>query len=278
MDQGGELWTSDALRRIVLAANYTMEPTGNDCPQQNGKVERLNGTYGVMVRALLYSAGLPPKYWSAALLHAVHLKNRLWHSAIDCTPYQAWTGKVPDISHLRVFGSLISPRRNGPRPAKLDKHTYDGIFLGYTSTYKNIVYIDTNSGRVKHCQAPSSFDESHFSSERRPPGPQFLFNLGLFSITPPIGISTTNVAPLPALYPPSPCIVGSFFPPLPSLATLLPLPFGDIIDTSDSPAFAASLTAPEVMSIALSGNPFGPSFTETISIVGQHPTAGLETR
>jgi hypothetical protein len=32
------------------------------------------------------------------------------------------------------------------------------------------------------------------------------------------------------------------------------------------------------MSIALSGNPFGPSFTETISIQGQHPTAGLEVR
>jgi len=39
----------------------------------DGKVERLNGTFGVMVRSLLYSSGLPSKYWSAALVHAVHL-------------------------------------------------------------------------------------------------------------------------------------------------------------------------------------------------------------
>jgi hypothetical protein len=52
---------------------------------------RLNGTYGVMVRSLLYSAGLPPKYWSAALVHAVHLKNRLWHSALNCTPLKCST-------------------------------------------------------------------------------------------------------------------------------------------------------------------------------------------
>jgi hypothetical protein len=88
MDQGGELWRSAALRTIVAEAGNDMEPTGSDSPHQNGKVEQLNGTFGVMVRSLLYNAGLPPKYWSAALVHAVHLKNRLWHSALDCTPYE----------------------------------------------------------------------------------------------------------------------------------------------------------------------------------------------
>ena len=49
-----------------------MEPTpGSDSPHQNGKVECLNGTFGVMVHSLLYSSGLPPKYWSAALLSIV---------------------------------------------------------------------------------------------------------------------------------------------------------------------------------------------------------------
>mgnify|MGYP006166984397 FL=1 len=73
LDQGGELWRSAALRDVTANAGYIMEPTGSDSPHQNGKVERLNGTFGVMVRSLLYSSGLPPKYWSAALVHAVHL-------------------------------------------------------------------------------------------------------------------------------------------------------------------------------------------------------------
>ena len=43
-------------------------------------------------------------------------------------------------------------------------------------------------------------------------------------------------------------------------------------------AAAAALSAPEVMSIELSGNPFGPSFVESIPITGTHITAGLEVQ
>ena len=131
IDQGGELWCSDSLHHITANAGYVMEPTGSDSPHQNGKVERLNGTFGVMVRSLLYSSGLPPQYWSAALVHVVHLKNRLWHSALDVTPFEAWNGSQPDLSHLHVFGSLLSAKIPGSQHAKLDKHTYDGIFFGY---------------------------------------------------------------------------------------------------------------------------------------------------
>ena len=282
VDQGGELCASHDLRQVFYNAEYTLEPTGNDTPNQNGKAERLNGTFGTMVRSLLYSAGLGPKYWSSALVHAVHLKNRLWHSAIHTTPYHLWTGKQPDLSHLRIFGSLISPRRNGARPAKLDKHTYDGIFLGYTSTCSNITYVDIHTGRVKICQAPTHFDESHFSNSRRPPGPQFLFDLGLHSTTPSSRFSVpTTTVPCPKdsqlLYPPllldcPPC-------PLPSLACITPLPISELLDTSSISLFsAAAVAAPEVMSIAFSDDPFGPSFLETIPITGSHPSAGIETR
>ena len=183
LDQGGELWRSAALRDVTANAGYIMEPTGSDSPHQNGKVERLNGTFGVMVRSLLYSSGLPPKYWSAALVHAVHLKNRLWHSALACTPFELWNGHKPDLSHLRVFGSLLTTRIPGDRPAKLDRHTYDGIFLGYEGSTKNVMYIDVHSGRVK-VGGSFTFDELHYTSSHRPPGPQFLFDLGLHTSLP----------------------------------------------------------------------------------------------
>ena len=280
VDQGGELWRSNELCKVVLEAKYVMEPTGNDSPNQNGKVERLNGTFGIMVRSLLYSSSLPPKYWSSALLHAVHLKNRLWHSAIDQTPYGAWTGNKPDLSHLRVFGSLLSPRQNGHRPAKLDKHTYDGIFLGYPSTTNNAWYIDINTGRVKNATTPSVFDEAHYSSTNRPPGPQFLFDLGLKSALP-------DELPVPTIVPcaPAPPIAAIKPSPLPPLACISPLPLGELNPFSiahifDTPATttiaaAASLAAPEVMSIELSGDPLGPCFDESIPIGGLHVLAGL---
>ena len=75
MDQGGELWRSASFRAAAAESGYDIEPTGSDSANQNGKVERLNGTYGVMVRSLLYSSGLRPIFWSVSLIHAVYLKN-----------------------------------------------------------------------------------------------------------------------------------------------------------------------------------------------------------
>jgi hypothetical protein len=95
MDQGGDLWRSEKIRTVAAKHDYMLEPTGSDSPSQNGKVERLNGTLGVMVRALLYSSGLVPMFWSSALVLAVYLKNRLYHRPIRCTPpYFAWTGDI----------------------------------------------------------------------------------------------------------------------------------------------------------------------------------------
>lgn len=108
LDQGRELWISQDAQDIIDTHKYIMEPTGYDLPNQNGKVERLNGTLGVMVRALLYSSSLKPEFWSAALLHAIYLrKNRLVHWRIGKTPYKVWYGCKPDIGHLRIFGSIV---------------------------------------------------------------------------------------------------------------------------------------------------------------------------
>jgi hypothetical protein len=93
-DQGGELARSSEFRHVMLAEfGYTVELTGADSPSQNGGVEIFNGTLAVRVRTLLYGSGLPAKFWSSALLHAVYIQNRLVHSATGITPYQGWYGR-----------------------------------------------------------------------------------------------------------------------------------------------------------------------------------------
>jgi hypothetical protein len=57
----GALLNCDTLRDIANALSYIIEPTGSNSAWQNGKVERLNGTFGIMVRCLLYSSGLSEK-------------------------------------------------------------------------------------------------------------------------------------------------------------------------------------------------------------------------
>jgi hypothetical protein len=51
-----------------------------------------------------------------------------------------------DKTHARVIKSWDG---YGKRRSKLDRHDFKGIFLEYTATDKNIIYLDMDYGRVK---------------------------------------------------------------------------------------------------------------------------------
>ena len=131
-----------------------------------------------MTRRLLYLSGLPPKFWADALLHSVYLYNRSVNSAIGMTPQEAHTGVKPDLSRLRVFGSRVLCKVLGKRTAKIDHHIYKGIFIGYGATDKHIGYIDSITSREKTA-THAVFNEAHYTSTTRPPGPQLLYSLGM---------------------------------------------------------------------------------------------------
>jgi hypothetical protein len=136
---------------------------------------------------LLYGAGLPAKFWSIALLHSVYLHNHLVHSAMNKTPYEVWYGRKPDITHLKTFGSRVCVKRTGSRRCKLDRHDFTGIFLGYTATDQNIIYLE-DSGIVKSCHH-AVFDEAWYHQPTRPPAAQLLYDLGLEAETDPMTTS-----------------------------------------------------------------------------------------
>ncbi len=47
------------------------------------------------------------RYWGEAFQYAVHIRSVTYTSALeDQVPVHAWTGNKPDISHLRIFGSV----------------------------------------------------------------------------------------------------------------------------------------------------------------------------
>jgi IS30 family transposase len=99
-DEGGELWGSHAFQQAVRASGYILESTAPDASFQNGMAERPNRTLGDMMCSLLHTASLGPEYWSWAIIHATYLKNRLPHQAIDITPFEAYTGKKPNLKKL----------------------------------------------------------------------------------------------------------------------------------------------------------------------------------
>lgn len=162
-DQGGELGRSSKFSQMVAEAGFVLELTGAEASKQNGIAESPNRVYAQMMRCALYSSGLGPEYWSYALRMAVHVKNRLPHTSISSTPYQKLTGKKPNLSKLRIFGSRVCARIPGASKfPKLDHKNTNGIFLGYTATDKNIYFEDDTTQKVL-ISTHALFDEAHLS-------------------------------------------------------------------------------------------------------------------
>lgn len=148
MDNGGEFTTAEFAAYCAdkgiqrhFSAPYT--------PQQNGIVERRNQTVVATARALLKQRGMPAIYWGEAVMTAVHLLNRSPTKALDGkTPYEAWHGRKPVVSHLRVFGCLVFTKELS-HVGKLDDRSSPGVFIGYAEGVKAYRILDPATQRVR---------------------------------------------------------------------------------------------------------------------------------
>jgi len=115
-----------------------------------------------MMRTMLSGSNWDSTYRSHATRHAVYIKNLLPHTALpECiTSYQQYTGRRPDLTHIRVFGSHVTVKQPRVRLHKINpSHTTTGIFLGFTSTDK-IWFEDSHRGQLKSARHVT-FDEAH---------------------------------------------------------------------------------------------------------------------
>jgi hypothetical protein len=127
-------------------------------PQQNGVVERRNQTVLGMARALLKQRGMPTVFWGEAVVTAVYILNHSPTKALNgMTPYEAWHGRKPAVSHLRVFGCLAFTKELG-HIGKLDDRRTPGVFIGYAEGSKAYRILDPGTLRV-HTTRDLVFDE-----------------------------------------------------------------------------------------------------------------------
>jgi transposase InsO family protein len=100
-------------------------------PQQNGRAERLNRTLLEKTRCFMFQAKVPAEFWGEAVLTANHVRNLVPSNAGKKTPYELFTGSVPDLSQLRVFGCCAFVQVPAKLRNKLDKRSLKGILVGY---------------------------------------------------------------------------------------------------------------------------------------------------
>jgi len=68
-------------------------------PQQNGKAEHFNRSLVEKVRSMINDSNVPKHFWNEAIRTAAYILNRI-------TPAEFWYDRKPDVSNLKIFGSI----------------------------------------------------------------------------------------------------------------------------------------------------------------------------
>jgi hypothetical protein len=86
---------------------------------------------------MLHDQSLPLYLWAEACATAVYLQNRSPHRILGkMTPEKPFTGRRPDVEHIRIFGCLTFSHVPSERRTKLDPTTQQGILVGYSEVSK----------------------------------------------------------------------------------------------------------------------------------------------
>lgn len=135
----------DFLRSEGIIHDFTAPHT----PQQNPISERGNRTTNERARTMLHCASMPAYMWGAAVLSAVHLENRTVSKACDgMTPFEALTGEVPSVGHIRNFGCTAYRHVVVGRDGKFGPRAEKLVLVGYVEGMKNYRLFNPSTGVI----------------------------------------------------------------------------------------------------------------------------------
>ena len=146
-DNGGE-FCSKEFDIFCEQQGIHRELTSPYTPEQNGIAERKNRTVVEMARSMLKEKRLPDNLWAEAVATAVYLLNLSPTKAVlNMTPFEAWRGVKPSVSHLKVFGCVAYALIKSSHQ-KLDKKSEKCIFIGYSLQSKAYRLYNPVSGKI----------------------------------------------------------------------------------------------------------------------------------
>ena len=112
---------SSDLEEYLRKRAIKQETSVAHCPQQNGVAERMNRTLLDSARAMVYHAKLGKVFRAEAVNTAAYIRNRVVTSTSGKAPYERWYGRIPDVSHFRVFGCIAYGHVPETERRKFDK-------------------------------------------------------------------------------------------------------------------------------------------------------------
>lgn len=134
----------DHLKRLGIRHQTTADYT----PEQNGLAERVNRTIVERARCMLFEANLPKVFWAEATATAVYLINRSPTKGHSVTPEEVWSGRKPNLAHVRVFGSKVMAHVPKPKRKKWDAKAFECILTGFDEDTKAYRLWDPKSKKI----------------------------------------------------------------------------------------------------------------------------------
>jgi hypothetical protein len=119
-------------------------------PQQNGIVERKNRTLLDMARTMIDEYKTPDRFWAEAINTACYSINQLYlHRILKKTSYELLTGKKPNVSYFRFFGSKCFILVKIGRKSKFAPKAVEGFLLSYDSNTRAYRVFNKSTGLVE---------------------------------------------------------------------------------------------------------------------------------
>ena len=105
----GKEYCNKELSNFLAASGIKHQTSTPYTPEQNGLAERMNRTLVERARCMLFEAKLQKSFWAEAVATAAYIINRSPSRVLaEVTPCEKWSGKKPNISHLKIWYMFLS--------------------------------------------------------------------------------------------------------------------------------------------------------------------------
>jgi hypothetical protein len=155
----GTKFKNSQIERFLEEEAIKHEFSSPYTPQQNGVVERKNRTLLDMARTMLDEYKTPDHFWAESINTACYSINRLYlHQILKKTSYELLTGKKPNVSYFRVFGSKCFILIKRGIKSKFAPKVVEGFLLSYDSNTR-AYRVFNKSTRLVEVSCDIVFDE-----------------------------------------------------------------------------------------------------------------------
>lgn len=134
----------------------------------NGVFERMNRTLMEKARCMVHNSNMTKSMWGGAVLCATYLTNRspCRYLNENKTPVELWQGKKPDISKLKVFGTVAHVHIPKELRSKLDSKSNKCYMVGYSSSGYRLWDTEKRSVIIARDVVFDEFSTRHISHFR----------------------------------------------------------------------------------------------------------------